>query len=59
MIASPLTDDESDWAVCDTAARPESTTTVMAAADGADRLDPKRSVLVTPHPEGCADVPAV
>ena len=43
VIASPLTDDESDWAVCDKQAGPsQSTTTVMAAADGADRLDPKQ-----------------
>ncbi len=55
VIANPLTDDESDWAVCDKETGPsQSTTTVMAAADGADRLDPKQSVLVTPHPRGAA-----
>ena len=53
VIANPLSGDESGWAVCDTAARAtESKTTVIAAADRNDRLDPKRSVLVTPRSEG-------
>ena len=55
VIANPLTEDESEWAVCDTATGPsESTTTVIAAADGANQPDRERSVLVTPRSQGAA-----
>ena len=54
VIASPLSGDESGWAVCDTSiGAPESRTTVIAAGR-TDRLDPKRSVLVTPRSESAA-----
>jgi type VII secretion protein EccB len=49
-IATPLTGDESEWTVCDDG----TTTTVIAGEVAQGRLDPGRSVLVTPRSESAA-----